>query len=99
MPPAGPVGRGVPAPAADASTPPEFLQLQSWGRGVKDNVIADPGQVTRLGIEFDTPGRYVWHCHIVECGPAESVRRNRPTGIAAAVERDERHPVRVIVNA
>ena len=34
--------------------------------GPKDVVIAYPGEVTRIAATFDIPGRYVWHCHIVE---------------------------------
>jgi spore coat protein A len=34
-------------------------------RGPKDTVLVYPGQVTRIRLRFDKPGRYVWHCHIV----------------------------------
>jgi FtsP/CotA-like multicopper oxidase with cupredoxin domain len=34
--------------------------------GFLDTVIAYPGQVTRIRAHFDKPGRYVWHCHILE---------------------------------
>lgn len=34
--------------------------------GLKDTVIAYPGEVTRVRMTFDTPGQYVWHCHILE---------------------------------
>ena len=33
--------------------------------GLKDTVIALPGQVTRIVAYFDKPGTYVWHCHIL----------------------------------
>ena len=33
---------------------------------VKDTVIAYPGEVTRIKATFKVPGRFVWHCHIVE---------------------------------
>jgi spore coat protein A, manganese oxidase len=42
--------------------------------GVKDTVIAYPGQVTRIRATFDTPGRYVWHCHILEHEDNEMMR-------------------------
>ena len=29
-------------------------------------VITYPGQVTRIRAQFNTPGQFVWHCHIVE---------------------------------
>lgn len=31
----------------------------------KDMVTALPGQVTRIRMRWDLPGRYVWHCHIL----------------------------------
>jgi FtsP/CotA-like multicopper oxidase with cupredoxin domain len=34
-------------------------------QGPKDMVIALPGEVTRIKLTFDRPGRYVWHCHIL----------------------------------
>ncbi len=39
---------------------------EAWETGPKDVVIAYPGEVTRIAATFDIPGRYVWHCHIVE---------------------------------
>jgi FtsP/CotA-like multicopper oxidase with cupredoxin domain len=53
-------------------TPPE-----PWESGVKDTVIAYPGQVTRVRIRFNTPGQYVWHCHIVEHEDNEMMRPYR----------------------
>ena len=53
-------------------TPPE-----PWETGVKDTVIAYPGQVTRVRIHFDTPGQFVWHCHIVEHEDNEMMRPYR----------------------
>ncbi len=34
--------------------------------GRKDTVRANPGEITRIKSYFDIPGRYVWHCHILE---------------------------------
>ncbi len=31
----------------------------------RDMVICYPGEVTRIKMTFDRPGRYVWHCHIL----------------------------------
>lgn len=42
--------------------------------GVKDTVIVYPAQVTRIRATFDTPGRYVWHCHILEHEDNEMMR-------------------------
>jgi spore coat protein A len=33
--------------------------------GWKDTVICPPGQVTRIVMTFDRPGKFVYHCHIL----------------------------------
>jgi len=53
-------------------TPPE-----PWETGLKDTVIAYPGQVTRIRMQFNTPGQFVWHCHIVEHEDNEMMRPYR----------------------
>ena len=55
-----------------SSQPPE-----PWESGVKDTVIAYPGQVTRVRALFGTPGQFVWHCHIVEHEDNEMMRPYR----------------------
>ena len=50
---------------------------ESWESGWKDTVIAYPGEVTRVRIHFETPGQYVWHCHIVEHEDNEMMRPYR----------------------
>lgn len=45
--------------------------------GRKDTVIAYPGQVTRIKARFNTPGQFVWHCHIVEHEDNEMMRPYR----------------------
>jgi spore coat protein A, manganese oxidase len=45
--------------------------------GRKDTVIAYPGQVTRIKASFDSPGQFVWHCHIVEHEDNEMMRPYR----------------------
>jgi FtsP/CotA-like multicopper oxidase with cupredoxin domain len=50
---------------------------EPWETGVKDTVIAYPGEVTRLRATFDTPGQFVWHCHIVEHEDNEMMRPYR----------------------
>jgi spore coat protein A len=47
---------------------------EAWESGVKDTVIAYPGEVTRVKARFLTPGRYVWHCHILEHEDNEMMR-------------------------
>jgi spore coat protein A, manganese oxidase len=48
-----------------------------WESGVKDTVVALPGQVTRIRATFPTPGQFVWHCHIVEHEDNEMMRPYR----------------------
>ncbi len=45
--------------------------------GPKDTVQAFPGQVTRVRANFDRPGRYVWHCHILSHEDHEMMRPYR----------------------
>jgi spore coat protein A, manganese oxidase len=47
---------------------------ESWETGFKDTVTAYPGQVTRIRAQFNTPGQFVWHCHIVEHEDNEMMR-------------------------
>jgi spore coat protein A len=43
--------------------------------GWKDTVRADPHMVTRIIVRFDGwPGKYVWHCHILEHEDNEMMR-------------------------
>ena len=58
------LGRG-----ADGTQAPE-----AWEAGFKDTVIAYPGEITRIKAQFDQPGFYVWHCHIVEHEDNEMMR-------------------------
>ena len=53
------------------------LPPESWETGFKDTVTAFPGQVTRIRAQFNTPGQYVWHCHIVEHEDNEMMRPYR----------------------
>jgi FtsP/CotA-like multicopper oxidase with cupredoxin domain len=50
---------------------------EAWETGFKDTVIAYPAEVTRLRAKFDTPGQFVWHCHIVEHEDNEMMRPYR----------------------
>ena len=47
---------------------------EPWETGLKDTVVAYPGQVTRIRVRFDNPGQYVWHCHVVEHEDNEMMR-------------------------
>ena len=61
-----------PARFAGDPRPPE-----AWESGLKDTVIAYPGEATRIKAKFDTPGQFVWHCHIVEHEDNEMMRPYR----------------------
>jgi FtsP/CotA-like multicopper oxidase with cupredoxin domain len=50
---------------------------EPWETGFKDTVIAYPGQVTRVRMQFKVPGQYVWHCHIIEHEDNEMMRPYR----------------------
>jgi FtsP/CotA-like multicopper oxidase with cupredoxin domain len=55
----------------------EVRKPEPWEAGFKDTVIAYPGEVTRIRAKFDTPGQFVWHCHIVEHEDNEMMRPYR----------------------
>ena len=68
----------------DTGEPVQPVQLggaprlpEAWETGVKDTVIAYPGEVTRIRAKFATPGQFVWHCHIVEHEDNEMMRPYR----------------------
>ncbi|MDI1478859.1 multicopper oxidase [Polyangium sp. y55x31] len=50
---------------------------EAWETGFKDTVIAYPGVVTRIRLQFKTAGQFVWHCHIVEHEDNEMMRPYR----------------------
>ena len=62
----------MPVTPVQLTGPP--IPPEPWEVGFKDTVIAYPGQVTRVKSMFDLPGRYVWHCHIVEHEDNEMMR-------------------------
>jgi spore coat protein A, manganese oxidase len=59
----------------DADSDP--IPPEPWETGFKDTVIAYPEQVTRVRAQFNTPGQFVWHCHIVEHEDNEMMRPYR----------------------
>jgi FtsP/CotA-like multicopper oxidase with cupredoxin domain len=54
-----------------------IMEPEPWETGFKDTVISYPGQVTRVRAQFNTPGQFVWHCHIVEHEDNEMMRPYR----------------------
>ena len=61
---------------------------EPWETGFKDTVIAYPGQVTRVRAQFNTPGQFVWHCHIVEHEDNEMMRPYRIGPVQPGQPRD-----------
>ncbi|HWJ04854.1 MAG TPA: multicopper oxidase domain-containing protein, partial [Steroidobacteraceae bacterium] len=71
----------VTEPAAEGMAPTVELAGDSqprpperWETGLKDTVLAYPGEVTRIRAQFLEPGQFVWHCHIVEHEDNEMMR-------------------------
>ena len=65
----------------DSEEPVQPVQLsgdvrppEAWESGFKDTVVSYPGEVTRVRGKFETPGQFVWHCHIVEHEDNEMMR-------------------------
>ncbi len=56
-------------PFGGAARPPEATES-----GFKDTVIAYPGEITRVKMQFDRAGFFVWHCHILEHEDNEMMR-------------------------
>ena len=50
---------------------------EAWETGLKDTVIAYPGEVTRVRASFPDAGLFVWHCHILEHEDNEMMRPYR----------------------
>ena len=65
------------APVEPLTLTGERRPPEPWEAGRKDTVVAYPGEVTRLRMTFETPGQFVWHCHIVEHEDNEMMRPYR----------------------
>ena len=57
-----------PAPVVKYSGP------EAWENGWKDMALVYPGQMTKVIADFDLPGSYVWHCHILSHEDHEMMR-------------------------
>jgi spore coat protein A len=65
-------------------SPPSFpitvggtpIAAVGYETGFKDTALNPPGMVTRVVVDFSdaTPGRFVWHCHILEHEDHEMMR-------------------------
>jgi bilirubin oxidase len=64
-----PFDPATPGPTTGPARGPE-----SWETGLKDTVVALPGEITRVRATFDIAGRYVWHCHIIDHEDNEMMR-------------------------
>ena len=53
---------------------PQYRLQEAWESGVKDTVIAYPGEITKIRARFDLAGLYQWHCHIGEHEDNEMMR-------------------------
>jgi spore coat protein A len=42
--------------------------------GWNDVIRVDPGNIVEVAVRFDIPGRYVYHCHILEHEDTEMMR-------------------------
>lgn len=47
---------------------------EAWEIGLKDTVVAYPGEVTRVKMTFSGSGQFTWHCHIVSHEDNEMMR-------------------------
>jgi bilirubin oxidase len=52
----------------------EARQPEASETGRKDTVISYPGEITRVKLQFDIKGLFVWHCHILEHEDNEMMR-------------------------
>ena len=58
--------------------------------GWKDVIRVDPGNTVKLaGVRFDVPGRYVYHCHVLEHEDTEMMR----PFVVTVMNMDEAAPV------
>jgi len=45
-----------------------------WETGFKDTLLSYPQEITRVLLNFDIPGHFVWHCHLLEHEDNELMR-------------------------
>jgi spore coat protein A len=66
----------APLPSFPITVGGAAIAAVGYETGFKDTVLSPPGQVTRVVVDFSkaTPGRFVWHCHILEHEDHEMMR-------------------------
>ena len=67
---------GAPSPNFPITIAGAPIAAIGYETGFKDTVVCPPGQVTRIAVDFTgtEPGRFVWHCHILEHEDHEMMR-------------------------
>ena len=61
-------------PDTDPNDPGPRAYEPTEVHGWKDVIRVDPGNVVEVAIRFDVPGRFVYHCHILEHEDAGMMR-------------------------
>ena len=69
-----PETRKTSAPLVPDTTSPPRTFDPSEVHGWNDVIRVDPGNVVEVAVRFDIPGRYVYHCHILEHEDTEMMR-------------------------
>jgi o-aminophenol oxidase len=69
-----PQTRTTSAPLVPDTQNPARIFEPSEVHGWNDVIRVDPGNVVEVAVRFDIPGRYVYHCHILEHEDTEMMR-------------------------
>lgn len=71
---------------ADLGRTYDDSEIHGW----KDVIRVDPGNVVKVAIRFDVPGRYVYHCHVLE---HEDTQMMRPFVVTVHAMTDGTNPM------
>lgn len=69
-----PMSRMTSSPIVPDPTSPGRAFESPETLGWKDVIRVDPGNVVKVAVRFDIPGRYVYHCHVLEHEDTEMMR-------------------------
>ena len=72
-----PTFRHTLAPIRVSATPDGRRFEPPETHGWKDVIRIDPGNVVKVAVRFDVPGRFVYHCHVLEREDTEMMRALR----------------------